>query len=109
MRYPRLRAFLALATAASLGLLLLAPAGVLAGRAVRVAEHAVRVNCDFLQGDAGTLFLGTSISDRFGVEAGLDFWATGQEPFVDDVTFTTNFDEAATGTFEGTAFEGGHV
>ena len=107
MSRPRLRALIATLASASLMLFLLAPAGALAGRATRGSDHLVRVTCDFLESDEGTLFFGATISRVNGAEAGLDFFGPGDEPFVDQFTYTSNFDEAPAGTFDGAAFAGG--
>ena len=104
MRRPRIRAFVAAASAALLGLSLLVPAGALGGAATKATDHFVELFCDGLTGPGGTLFFGATISDVNGASAGLDAFAPGDEPFVDPPAFTADGDaqpsgSAANGTF----------
>ena len=104
MTRARLRALVAAAFAASLVLLLVLPAGVLGGKATRASDHSIEVFCDGLVGDDGTLFLSASLSDTFGVFAGLEAFPPGAEPFVDPASFRSS-DEPATGSYVGGALE----
>ncbi len=104
MTRARLRALIAAAFAASLVLLLVLPAGVLGGKATRASDHSIEIFCDELVGDDGTLFLSASLSDTFGVFAGLEAFPPGAEPFVDPASFRSS-DEPATGSYVGGALE----
>jgi hypothetical protein len=104
MRRTRIRALATLATSAAVGLLLLMPAGAIGGPSTKGADHIVELFCDGLTGDDGTLFFGATISDVNGVSAGLDAFATGDEPFVDPAAFTAAFEPAPSASYAGGLF-----
>lgn len=104
MTGARLRALIAAASAASLVLLLVLPAGVLGGPATKASDHSIEIYCDGLVSDGGTLFFSASLSDTSGVFAGLEAWPAGSEPFVDPASFRSS-DEPATGSYSGGVLE----
>jgi hypothetical protein len=104
MRRPRVRAIVALASSASLSLLLLLPTAALGGAATKGSDHYAELSCDGLTGAGGTLFFGTNISDVNGASAGLDAFGPNDLPFVDPATYTADFDAAPTGSWAGGAY-----
>ncbi|HEV2005387.1 MAG TPA: hypothetical protein VGQ85_02135 [Candidatus Limnocylindrales bacterium] len=87
----RLRRLSAVGSAAGLCLLLLLPGETLGGAASKATDHYVELNCGPLVGNAGTLFVGLTISDVNGVSVGLDDFAPGDIPFVDPSAYTVDF------------------
>ena len=97
MRRARLRALIAAASAASLVLLLLLPAGVLGARADRGSDHFIEVICEGIENDEGMiLFLGSAISDANGPGAGLDAYSADFE----ELLFTGDFELPVTGSYD---------
>src|SRR6185503_17464409 len=99
MRRPRIRAFVAAASAALLGLSLLVPTGALGGAATKSTDHFVELSCDGLTGT------GATISDVNGASAGLDVFAPGDEPFVDPPAFTADGEAQSSGSAANGAFQ----
>jgi hypothetical protein len=93
-----------IALLAALALLATIPATVSAGKATKETDHFVGIFCDGISPISGTgfLFLGVSISDTFGPDAGVDFWAaespTGPPDLVRD------FDAPVTASYVGGVF-----
>src|SRR5512141_2224740 len=100
----RLRAFLALGASAGLAATVLAAGGALAGAAQKASDHYVELFCDSLTSRDGTAFVGVTISDVTGVSAGLDVFGPNDQPFVDPPSFTTDQEQAATGSYANGVF-----
>ncbi len=65
-----------IAILAALVLIAAIPAAVTAKKAIKETDHFVSINCDGIAPTSGSgfLFLGVSISDSFGPDAGVEMW-----------------------------------
>ena len=94
---------------AILGLLVIVaslPAAATAGRAIRFSDHSVSTSCDGLDATSGGgfAFLGASVSDAFGPDAFIDFWASGDTSTPPDLF--RDFDQPAEVTWDGSVLAG---
>jgi len=90
----------ALTLASAVALLL--PTVVAGAQASKSTDHFVELLCQPATNSAGgTLFIQVTISDSFGVSAGVDYFEPGVLPFKNPSTLSTDFDATPTASFGG--------
>lgn len=94
-----------LAVLAGLALLLAVPATASAAKASRYTDHFVSISCDGpATSGGGFAFFSATVSDQFGPDAFVDFWASGTPDGQPDLF--RDFDASPTVTWDGTTLAG---
>jgi hypothetical protein len=102
MAHSRLPVVIRAAVALASSIALLMPAAAGAGQASKSTDHFVEFFCQPATNAAGgTLFISVTVSDAFGVSAGVDYFEPGVLPFKDPSTLTTDFNGTPTATVTG--------
>jgi hypothetical protein len=93
----------AVALLAAAGLLAALVPAVSAGRAIKTEVHATSIYCDFLEGAAGTVFLGIAIDDLAGGDGWFEAWSG--EPFDGPPDLVRDWEQPITGTTTATTLD----